>query len=88
MKYIPKPDCALIQLIDNPAPTPKMSCIILPNQIPKTQHAKVLAIGSEVKFVHVDMIIIYDKYQLKCINEDEKIYSTTLEGVICAASEE
>jgi co-chaperonin GroES (HSP10) len=87
MKYIPKPHCAIIQLIDEPEKATTTSGLILPNQKPTKFYAKVIKVGSDIVFLDEDNVILYDKYHAKCIDEDEKIYSITLDGVICVVKE-
>lgn len=87
MKYIPKPNCAIIQLIDEPEKTTTASGLILPNQKPTKFYAKVIKVGYDMEFLGADDVILYDKYHAKCIDEDEKIYSITLDGVICVVEE-
>jgi co-chaperonin GroES (HSP10) len=88
MKYMPKPNCAIIQLIDEPEKTTTPSGLILPNQKPTKFYAKVVRVGYDMEFVAMDDVILYDKYHAKCIDENEKIYSISLDGIICIVEED
>ncbi len=87
MIYIPKPNCAIIQLIEIEEKPKSPGGLILPNHKPSKLYARVLQVGKEMSLLKENDVIIYDKYHTKCIDEDQKIYSISLDGVICIAKE-
>lgn len=82
MKYSPKPKHVLIQVV-TPKQEDKPGALILPNQMPAQNMAKVIAVGQDVTHIAEEEIVLYDKYHAKCVDEDLKIYSISMDGIIC-----
>ncbi len=87
MKYIPKPKHAIIQLIEHKQEAQKPGALILPNATQTRFEAAVLAVGENLDFIQPGDVIIYNKYNAVMIDEDQRIYSISLDGIICGINQ-
>lgn len=86
--YLPKPDHVIFKSIEPPHFSQRETSIILPNKTPAQNWGAILAWGENIDITDEFAFIIYHKFRAECIDEENKLYTTNMDGIICFVEKE